>query len=187
MALVPGPVVTTLFTETIRGGWEKAKRIVFWAAIGEIVISVSCVFLLSFLPTNHVIFSALSIFGALLLFSIAYDLWRVQEIQEKELLFSNQRIFFLTTFNGMAWAFWVTVCSPQAIQMNSEISFGKWVFIILFELGWFISTIALVALFSRFRIFFQSNKKISLLFRTISIFFIFFGLRLGWNSLKNLL
>ena len=86
--LIPGPVVTAVFTETVRKGWKSARRIVFMAAIGESIMSVVCVSALSFVSPDSVLFAVLSMFGALILFNLAWDLWKVEEIAEEEPLFS---------------------------------------------------------------------------------------------------
>lgn len=185
--LIPGPVVTAIFTETIRKGPTAAKKIILWAAAGELVMSITCVAALSLVDPQSVIFSALSMFGALVLLSFAWDLWRVEEISEHEPLFSNQRIFVLSLMNGMAWIFWITVCTPQAVSLGTLIPGGQWLFILLFELGWLAATFSLCYLFGLFRPYFQSNKSLHLLYRTISILFILFAIKLAIGSSKALL
>lgn len=185
--LIPGPVVTAVFTETIRKGPKGAHRIILWAATGEMVMSVTCVALLSLIDPTSVVFSALSVFGALVLCSFAWDLWRVEEISEHEPLFSNQRILVLSLMNGMAWIFWITVCTPQAVALGTLFSGGQWIFILLFELGWLASTFSLCYLFGLFRPYFQSNKTLHLLYRTIAILFLIFALKLAIGSGKALL
>lgn len=185
--LIPGPVVTAIFTETIRKGWLSARRIVLWAAFGELIMSVACVGALSFFDPQSAIFSVLSMFGALILLSLAWDLWRVEEIAEEEPLFSRRRIFFLALVNGMAWIFWVTVCAPQAIQLGTQLQGGQWLFILLFELGWLASTFLLTYLFGFFRPFFQSNRRLHLLYRLVALLFLFFALKLASTSARTLL
>ncbi|MGE3262536.1 MAG: LysE family translocator [Bacteriovoracia bacterium] len=185
--LIPGPVVTAIFTETIRKGWLSARRIVLWAAAGEVVMSVVCVAALSFVDPRSVIFSVLSMFGALILLSLAWDLWRVEEIAEEEPLFSRRRVFFLALVNGMAWIFWITVCTPQAIALGTEFRGGEWVFIVIFEIGWLASTLLLSYLFGFFRPFFQSNNRLHLLYRGIALLFLFFALKLATGSARSLL
>lgn len=185
--LIPGPVVTALFTETIRAGVSKARRIVGWAALGELIISVVCVVAFSLLNPKSTTFAAISIFGSLILLNIAWDLWRVEEISEREPLFSRQRIFFLAILNGMAWIFWITVCTPQAMQLEGMVAGGKWLFVVLFELGWILSTLCLVQLFSLFRPFFQNNRILRHAYRAIALLFIFFAVRLAYGSIVTLL
>jgi threonine/homoserine/homoserine lactone efflux protein len=185
--LIPGPVVTSIFTETIRRGWRSGRRIVLWAAAGELVMSVVCVGALSMMDPHSVLFAVLSMFGALILLSLAWDLWRVDEISEEEPLFSRRRVFFLSLINGMAWIFWVTVCTPQAIALGTEFRGGQWVFIVLFELGWGTSTMLLCYLFEFFRPYFQSNKRLHHLYRFVAVLFLFFAGKLAIESGQSLL
>ena len=182
--MIPGPVVTSIFTETIRKGWKSARRIIFWAAAGELVMSITCVLFFSLLSPDSVVFSALSLFGALILLNLSWDLWKVEEISEEEPLFSRKRVFFISLLNGMAWIFWITVCTPQAISMGKEIPLGSWVFIFLFELGWSASTLALCFLFGLFRSYFQNNKQLHLLYRLIAALFLFFAVKLAYASAR---
>jgi threonine/homoserine/homoserine lactone efflux protein len=185
--LIPGPVVTAVFTDTIRRGWKSARRIVLWAAFGELVMSVICVAVLTRLSPTSVVFPILSLFGALLLLNLSWDLWKVEEIPEEEPLFSNQRIFFLALLNGMAWVFWITVCAPQAVSLGERLPGGAWLFIVFFEIGWLISTFLLCYLFGFFRPYFQSNRKLHLLYRLIAVIFVGFALKLAIGSARALL
>ena len=185
--LIPGPVVTSIFTETIRRGWQSGRRIVFWAAFGELIMSVICVGALSMVDPASALFAVLSMFGALILVSLAWDLWRVDEIAEEEPLFSRRRVLFLALFNGMAWIFWITVCTPQAIALGTLFWGGQWVFILLFETGWLISTLTLCYLFGYFRPYFQSNKRLHHLYRFVAVLFLFFAGKLAIASAHSLL
>lgn len=185
--LIPGPVVTALFTDTIRTGWASARRIVFLAAGGELVMSIVCVAALSALDAHSKIFAALSVFGALILLNLAWDLWKVGEIPEEEPLFSNRRIFTIALLNGMAWIFWITVCTPQAMALDQVLKGGRWIFIALFELGWICSTLSLCYLFGLFRGYFHNQHKLHILYRTVAILFVVFGLKLAMGTWKLLL
>ena len=185
--LIPGPVVTAVFTETIRKGWLSARRIVVMAAVGELVMSIVCVAALSLLSPDSVAFSVLSLFGALVLLNLAWDLWKVEEIHEEEPLFSNKRIFFIALFNGMAWVFWITVCTPQAVALGQQVTGGQWLFILFFEAGWLLSTFLLCYFFGFFRQFFQSNRKLHLLYRAVALLFVVFALKLAIGSGRALL
>lgn len=185
--LIPGPVVTAIFTDMIRKGWPSSRRIVMWAAAGELVMSLICVAALSAVPPQSLIFSALSIFGSLMLTNLAWDLWKVEEIPEEEPLFSNRRIFTIALLNGMAWIFWITVCTPQAMALDQRIQGGRWLFILLFELGWVTSTISLCALFGFFRRFFQNNRELRLLYRTVALLFLGFAFKLALEGIHAIL
>ena len=74
-----------------------------------------------------------------------------------------------------------------SVALDGEILFGRWLFIALFEAGWTISTISLCYLFGLFRPYFQSNRSLHVLYRTISLLFVFFAVKLAVGSAKVLL
>lgn len=188
MGIIPGPIVTALFTETVRNGWRAARRIVVWAAAGELFMSVACVAVLSTVVDPHSpVLAVLSVFGALVLVNLAWDLWKVHEIAEDEPLFSSRRVFTISLLNGMAWIFWITVCAPEALSLDQSVPFGRWLFIVLFELGWAISTFSLCYLFGLFRPYFHGNRRLHLLYRSVSVLFVLFALKLAVGSARALL
>jgi threonine/homoserine/homoserine lactone efflux protein len=183
--LIPGPVVAALFAETIRHGWKSSRRIVAWAAAGELVMSVACVALLTALDPHSVVFAWLSGLGALVLLHLSWGLWKVKALEGTATLFTNRRVFTLSILNGMAWIFWITVCVPQAVGLEAIVPGGRWLFILLFELGWVASTLSLCGLFGLFRPYFQNPRKLHLLYRIVSLLFVLFALKLALNFLNN--
>jgi threonine/homoserine/homoserine lactone efflux protein len=185
--LIPGPVVSALFTETIRKGKRSARRVLFRAAVAEVILSVICVSALTYLHPQDRVMGALGIFGAMILLHVAVDLWRVREIEESEPLRSGLRAFTLVLLNGTAWVFWFTVCAPQALSFGSGIRGGQWLYVLFFELGWALSAFVLCDLFALFRPFFQTRNPLHLVYRTVAFFFVLFAGRLALMSGSALL
>jgi threonine/homoserine/homoserine lactone efflux protein len=185
--MIPGPVITAVFTQAINKGWLASRRTVLLAGAGEFILSLICIGALSFIDPKSVVFPALSLFGALVLLSLCVDLWRTEEIHEREPLFSNQRMILIALGNAMAWIFYITVCAPFAIRLEQKITGGKWIFAVLFQIGWFGSTMLLCYCFELFRAFFQSNRKMHLLFRTVALVFLIFAVKLAIVSSRALL
>ena len=180
--LIPGPVVSAVFAETLRNGWRAARRIVAWAAAGELVMSVACVAFVSAVDPHSAVFSALSIVGALILLRLAWDLWRVESIKESDTLFTNRRVFTVAILNGMAWIFWLTVCVPQAVALGKLVRGGQWLFIALFEAGWVASTLSLCLAFAFLRRWIQKKEQLHLLYRGVALRFVVFAVRLAWAA-----
>jgi threonine/homoserine/homoserine lactone efflux protein len=182
--LIPGPVVTAVFAETLRGGWRGARRIVLWAAAGECAMSVICVAALSAVPAASPIFSYLSLGGAAVLLWISINLWRIRAVDTSGdgTLFTDAQVFTFAVLNGMAWMFWITVCVPQAVALDSILPGGRWLFIAFFELGWLVATLSLCRLFGFFRAFFRDERKVHLLYRAIAVAFVLFALDRAWES-----
>lgn len=181
--LLPGPVVSAVFAETLRNGWKAARRIVAWAAAGELVMSVACVALFTAASPHSLVFTVLSAAGSLLLLRLAWDLWKVESIREDRTLFTNRRVFTVAILNGMAWIFWLTVCVPQAVELGKLVPGGQWLFIALFELGWVASTLSLCLAFAGMRKWIQKKEQLHLLYRGVALLFVVFAVRLGWGAL----
>jgi threonine/homoserine/homoserine lactone efflux protein len=130
----------------------------------------------------------LSLAGCLVLLRISLDLWRVRTIDDGgEAFFTSRRMFMIGVLNGMAWMFWITVCTPQAMALDHEVRGGRWLFIVLFETGWVLSTLSLCRLFGLFRPFFRDERKVHLLYRAIALVFVLFALDQAWESASTLL
>lgn len=185
--LIPGPVVTAVFAETIRNGWKAARRIVAWAALGESLMSLTCVALLSVLHPESPVFAVLSGLGSLILLNLAWNLWKLRKLGEDETLFTNRRVFVLSILNGMAWLFWITVCVPRAMALDQLVTGGRWLFIVLFECGWIASTLSLCIFFGAFRPWFQDRARLHAVYRVISVLFILFAVKLAMGSAQALL
>lgn len=180
--LIPGPVVSAVFAETLRSGWRAARRIVAWAAAGELVMSVACVAFFSAVDPHSLVFSVLSGLGALILLRLAWDLWKVEAINETETLFTNRRVFTVAILNGMAWIFWLTVCVPQAAELGKQLRGGQWLFIALFELGWVASTLSLCLVFAFFRPWLKKKEQLHRAYRVVALLFVVFAVRLAWGA-----
>ena len=151
-------------------------------------MSVACVALMSsLLDAQSIVFAVLSAFGTLVLLNLAWGLWKLRKIQSEESLFTNRRVFTLSILNGMAWIFWITVCVPRAMALGELVTGGRWLFILLFELGWIASTLGLCTLFGFFRPYFQDQEKLRLLYRVISLLFVLLAIKLAIGSGKALL
>ena len=185
--LIPGPVVTAVFAETLRSGWLAARRIVAWAALGESLMSLVCVAFLSVLDPRSPVFAVLSLFGTILLLFLAWNLGRVKESEESSTLFTNRRVFVLSILNGMAWLFWLTVCVPRAMAFDGEVRGGRWLFILLFELGWISSTLTLCCVFGLFRPYFRDHRRLHRAYQVVAVLFVLFALKLAMASAQVLL
>lgn len=84
--------------------------------------------------------------------------------------------------NGVLWTFWVTVCIPKAIALDSVVPYGKYLFLSAVEVGWLISTVAVAFIFSWFRTYLSSPKVISYIFRVFAIVFVYFALTMLYGS-----
>lgn len=175
---IPGPILTSAFTETIREGFIKSLRVVFFAAISEIIVATFIMFLLLSFHIPQSVFYAISIIGAAVLIWMALQIWSIKKLHSGGKIFDFKKIFLLTVFNGPLWIFWSTICVPQAYTLSQKIPLGQVVFLVLFELGWGSSTVLLTFLFSRFRPLLTKEGVISYVFKLFASILILFAIRL---------
>ncbi|HEX8966102.1 MAG TPA: hypothetical protein VF820_06755 [Patescibacteria group bacterium] len=179
---IPGPILTSAFTETVRKGFMKSLEVIFFAAMSEIIVAGFIMILLFNLHIPQSIFYAISFVGAMVLLWMATEIWKIKKLSDKGKIFDFKKIFLLTIFNGPLWVFWSTICVPQAYVLNKKIAGGQILFLILFELGWFASTLILTFLFSRFRPLLIKEGIMSKVFKLFSSILILFALRLLLDS-----
>jgi threonine/homoserine/homoserine lactone efflux protein len=125
----------------------------------------------------------MSFIGAVVLLWLAKQIWAIRKLSDKGELFNFQKIFVLTIFNGPLWIVWSTVCVPQAYILNQQIPGGSILFLVIFEIGWFASTVLLTFIFSRFRNLLVKENVVSLVFKFFALVLIFFSLRLVVTSI----
>ncbi|MBU1000853.1 LysE family transporter [Patescibacteria group bacterium] len=183
---VPGPILTSAFTESLRKGFIGSLRIVFMAMVSEAMVAF---FILSIFFSFHIpqiIFSIISFVGIVVLIWLASQVWKIKKFDEEGTIFSFKKIFLLTAFSGPFWIFWLTICVPQAFLLKQKVAGGQFLFLILFELGWLIATVLLTFLFSRFRPFLAKTDLISLVFKFFALILLFFAVRLALDSITAL-
>lgn len=181
---IPGPILTSAFTETVREGFVKSLRVIAYALLSEIIVASSILFLLFSFHIPQSIFYAISFVGALVLVWIAWQIWGITHLNDKGKIFNFKKIFLLTFFNGPLWIFWTTICVPQAYILSKKIAGGQIIFLLVFEIGWLSSTLLLTFLFSRFRPFLTKKSTISKVFKLFALILLLFAVQLVITSVK---
>lgn len=150
--MVPGPILSALFTEVVQSGFYQSLRITVWAILAEALIACVSLFALLSLRLPESIFYGLSFVGAGILLSIAYSLFQMRDFgSQTRIYFSAPKLVSLMLGNGMVWMFWITVCAPQAVVLGQKVAHGEALFIVLMELGVCVSMSALACIFACFR------------------------------------
>lgn len=179
---IPGPILTSAFTETVREGFVRSLRVIVFALISEVIVASCIMFLLFSIHIPQSIFYGISFLGALVLVWIASQIWAIKKLSDKGKLFNFQKIFLLTVFNGPLWIFWSTICVPQAYILSQKIPAGQVLFLLLFEVGWLTATLILTFLFSRFRPILTKEGVVSKVFKVFAVILILFAIRLVTTS-----
>jgi threonine/homoserine/homoserine lactone efflux protein len=183
--VIPGPVITAVFTEVLQSGISKSLRIIFIAMVTETLVAIASLVLMGSLGLNEAFFRGLSLAGAAILIWIAFSIYRVQRLDTGEKVrFSTPKIVIMILTNGILWTYWITVCIPKAILLGNNISMGAYLFMGLVQLGWLISTLLVTLLFSRFRKILSGPRAIPLIFKIFAGAFVYFAADMVYQSIR---
>ena len=182
--VIPGPVITAIFTEILQSGYSKSLRIIMIALVTETVVALLSLILFSALGLPESFFHGLSLLGAVILIWIARSIWKVQSLDTgKTVHFNIWKIILMILSNGVLWTYWITICIPKAILLNDQITLGAYLFMGLVQLGWLISTLLVAYIFSRFRKVLSRPKIMPVLFKIFALAFIYFAIDMAIKSI----
>ena len=182
--LIPGPVITAVFTEILQSGYLRSMRIILIALVTESIVALISLLILASLGFNEAFFRGLSLAGAAILIWISISLWKVRSLESGEKVhFGFWKVIIMILSNGVLWSYWITICIPKAILLGEEIHLGAYLFMGLVQLGWLISTMVLAYLFSRFRKILSAPRVIPVLFRIFALAFTYFALDILYKSI----
>ncbi len=182
--MIPGPVITAVFTQILQSGFRKSLRIIFIAMAVETMVAVISLLLFSSMGLDESVFRLLSFIGAAVLIWISLALWKVKTLDAKEkVYFSLGKITVMILTNGVLWSYWITICIPKAIFLSEVIKFGDYLFMGMVQIGWLISTLLMAYIFSRFRSLLSRPRIIPLVFKIFAFVFIYFALDMALKSI----
>ena len=175
---VPGPIMTSVFAEVLRGGFAKSLSVISRALVAESIVALFVLLSFSFLNLPEYAFQVISLGGATVLMWLAIQVWKVSAVEEgsKE-IFSFSKIFVLTILNGGFWIFWITVAVPRVFLLDSLIPSGKFLFLLVFESGWLAAMLSLGFVFSHFRELLWKKDLVSATYKFLAILLAFFALK----------
>lgn len=182
--VIPGPVITAVFTEILQSGYLKSLRIIFIALVTETIVALVSLLVLGSLGFNESFFRGLSLAGAFILIWIAITIWKVRSLDSGEKVhFGLWKVVLMILSNGILWTYWITICIPKAILLSDTVYLGEYLFMGLVQLGWLISTILVAFLFSRFRKALSRPKVIPVLFKIFALAFAYFAIDMIYKSI----
>lgn len=183
--IIPGPVITSVFTEIIQSGFPRSLRIILTALVAETLVAVICLLFLVSMDLHEGFFRGLSLAGAVILLWIARSLWNVRSLETgRRVRFGTGKILVMILTNGVLWTYWITICIPRAILLQDEIAMGAYLFMGMVQLGWLVSTTLTAFIFSRFRGILDRPRVIPWMFRVFSLAFVYFAVDMTWKSIR---
>ena len=189
--IIPGAVLTVLFVSTMQGGLFAGIRAFLWAFLAEISIVGVLLYIALQLPLHPDVFVAIGGIGGIVLLYFARQVFQLRSIEAEgsPILFTAPKIFLLQTTNAPLYIFWLTICFPLIWQLaktwplvSAAISYFA-----VFEIGWAISTLAVLLLFNFSRITLTNERIMRVVFIIISTVFALFGFRMLISAFTSLL
>ena len=182
--VIPGPVITAVFTEILQSGYLKSLRIILIALVTETIVALISLLVLGSLGFNESFFRGLSLAGAFILIWIALSIWKVRSLDSGEKVhFGLWKVVLMILSNGVLWTYWITICIPKAILLRDTVHLGEYLFMGLVQLGWLISTLLVSFLFSRFRKALSRPRVIPVLFKIFALAFAYFAIDMIYKSI----
>ena len=182
--MIPGPVLTAIFTEILQSSFLKSFRIILIAMFTETVVALVSLVILISLNFSEAVFRGISFIGAIILIWIATSIWKIKKIDSgKKVYFGFWKISAMILANGVLWTFWITICVPKAIFLGNQLFLGEYIFLGFVEIGWFLSTTLLAFIFSRFRNLLSRPKIIPIVFKVFALTFFYFAIDMTYKSI----
>jgi len=183
--VIPGPVITAVFTEILQSGYLKSLRIIMIALVTETLVALISLLILHSLGFHEAFFRGLSLAGAAILIWISISLWKVRTLDSgQKVSFGLWKVVLMILSNGVLWTYWITICIPKAILLGEQLHLGQYLFMGLVQLGWLISTLVVAFLFSRFRRVLSRPRVIPFLFKLFAFAFFYFAMDMIIESLS---
>jgi len=181
--IIPGSILSILLVSVMQGGFSAGRRAFFWSLAAELTVVSALLLVLFTLPIPKKLFSYIGLLGSLVLFYFAWQIFHLQKInqpEKTEVIFSGREIYTLAATNAPLYIFWVTVCAPLIWQMANEwpLAVSATFFMISFELGWAISTFAVLMVFVKARQYLTNPKVMGKVYITAATLMFLLGVRM---------
>lgn len=181
--ITPGPVLAATFARIIQTGFCKSTGIILWAMFVETMVALASLIILASVGFSGIFFSMLSLIGSGMLIWIAVQLWRVRRLDSGGgVHFGFGKLAAMIVLNGILWTYWVTVCIPQAITLGTLVRYGEYLFVMLVQAGWLLSTLMAAWVFSRFRGLLSNPRAVPAVFKSCALVFVYFALNMAYTS-----
>ncbi len=183
----PGPLIISCCSESLRLGFKKSLKTIFWGLISETAVAIVILAAVFGINPPPQIFYFIAVFGGLFLIYLAWQVSKIKSItDEGARIFTFKKIFALTLLNGPFWLFWITICIPLAFETNKILPFGQWLFLIIFEFGWLTATVIIVFIFSRFKKILTNTRAVRTVYILMALILFYFALKMILNNSFNL-
>ena len=190
--IVPGSVLTILLVSVIQGGFVSGLRAFFFALLAEVSIVTVLLTILFNLPLPTTAFTYIGLIGGAVLLYFGFQVLKVRNInvheQAKE-TFTPLKIFILSATNAPLYIFWVTICAPLIWEMAQSfpLFFSAITYTGSFEVGWSLSTFAVMLTFVYMRRYLTDQKIMHKVFIAVAAFMFLLGIKMLYTSVFALM
>jgi threonine/homoserine/homoserine lactone efflux protein len=175
---VPGPILTSTFAEILSSGFLRGIRIILWALVAETVGALLAILIFYQLGLSTLVIRIISICGAVVLFWLASKIWKINQMNlTSGQILSFPKILLLTALNSGYWIFWITIGVPKALLLDQDMIGGRFIYLLLFEIAWFLITVLLAFVFFKFRPILQKKNLVGTTFKILAIMLILLGIK----------
>lgn len=179
----PGPLLTLVFSETIKNGQNAGIKVAIAPLITDIFLVSACLFLINGLSSFNIILGLISFVGALFLLYLAFENFRITKTYFSVKHSSSnplKKAILANILNPQPYIFWLTVGSSFMLKGGVREK-------LYFLLGFYcllISSKILVAIISEKGKAFLEHKYYIYLIRLMGLFLLFFAYILVKDGLK---
>ncbi len=181
--VVPGPILTMLIGNLLKGGFRIGLVSYFWASFIDVAKAAVVVLAILSLQIPKEIFYWWSIGGGFLLFYFAYGTWKISKVLDRGMAFSVKKILVAYLTSPIGYLTWPLIYIPLMLQSGAQVRFGEFYFFGLIEFGWMIGTAAILLMMLFFRRFIKNEKIMHHVFQGLAVLLFIFGIKLIWNAL----
>lgn len=140
---------------------HRALLYITVAAITEFCVGFFLIFTASWFKIPNIFFHFLAVLGAVLLFYISFQLYKIKKLHYHNTQHSRAsvgHILLIMLLNGPLWLFWTSVCLPLAFKLGNQINSGQYYFLFIFQFSMFLAMNILLFSFFSFRKIFLNEK-----------------------------
>lgn len=174
--LTPGPLMTLVFTETIKHGTREGIKISMAPLITDLPIILISLFIISEISELNVILGILSLIGAAYLLFMGYEslIFKGVNIEDSKLKpQSIKRGIFANLLNPNPYVFWVSVGAPLVLKASNVSVVAPYLFIVSMYFCLVGSKVVTAILLGKSRQFLKTKNYIYILRALGIILFIF--------------
>ena len=183
--LAPGPLLTLVITETLRGGLKAGIRVALAPLITDVPIVLLTLFVISKLTHFEEVLGLISIFGAVFVAYLGYESMCTKEIPvlAGDTDLQSLRKGVITNFlNPHPYLFWFSVGSPMAVKAYSTSVLSAVAFVCSFYVLLVGAKIILAVLISTSRSLLL-GKAYQYTMKILGMLLLFFAVFLLWDGL----